>query len=210
MTQFIEHALGSLYSMYYTDRIEIARFTPVATLDQSLTTVNNGLEKFGSCLLHWPESMQDEIARLVNVKVIYKNLPTAPIRKPILFHSENNKFIVDCGDTRLMALSLLGDPPLVPAITTCLKGAEQQFVHWQEIKNNRDLIKACGFKDHAQILYEKSTVENYAISWLEIGDDTTSALMYHDKQRALDVAQNVIDNKRKLFKFDIAWLQEPT
>jgi hypothetical protein len=111
----IEQALGDQWAMFYHSQWPVEDLQPVCTLEQSVRTVNQQLQSVRD-LTQWKYAHQDEIARLLWVNWMYQRLSAEPIRKPVLVHKQDNKLVVDCGDTRLMSLNLLPDPGTVSVL----------------------------------------------------------------------------------------------
>lgn len=204
MSQSLDNALGNKYAMFYHPSLPVSSLTPVQTLDGTIDIVNRSLIKLGRNLSQWEFGLQDEITRLFSVNWIYQHLKIEPIRKPILVHQEQEKFVVDCGDTRLMALSLLKDPPTVGVVITCLIQQTSQYVEWKQLFSNFDLINCVGFNNNANIFFTPATHIDYAISWLEIGDDSTSHHP-HDTTKRLTLMQQYIDQQDTNFQFGKKW-----
>ena len=202
--QSIEQALGTNYSMFYHPDWPAQNLKPVCTLEQSISDVNGMLQNSGRDLSRWSAKDQDEIARLLRANWIWQRLPIEPIRKPILVHLEHNEFVVDCGDTRLMALSLLSHDSRVSVVCTVSKDLDSRFEGWTQIKNNQDLISATGFSASAGILLTLSDSKDYAVSWLEIGDHTTTHHL-HDVDLRLQMMQGYLDQQPSNFLFSLDW-----
>jgi hypothetical protein len=152
----------------------------------------------------WLPQHQDAIARLLWVNWIWQRLSIEPIRKPILVHVEHNDFVVDCGDTRLMALSLLSDDSKVSVVCTSKKELDSMFQAWARVRNNQDLIDATGFGPTAGIFLTPSDHNSHALSWLEIGDSTTSHHL-HNVDLRVRMMQGYLDQQTKDFEFSEQW-----
>ena len=203
----IQQVLGDQYAMFYRSNVSSDQLTPLQTLAQCINQANTALITHGRDLSTWPTWLQNRIAKLVRAHVIYQRLPIEPIRKPILIHRAHDQFIVDCGDTRLMALSQLSVPTSVPVILTCEITAIDQYQHWTRIYNVQDLSACTGFSlDSSKV---KTALANpgadYALCWLEFGDYSTSHHL-HDPQQRLNMMQHYVDQQPDNFQFDNTWL----
>ena len=203
----VQLMLGDRFVMLYHPGLPPAAFIPQQTLQNSLETVNQYMDTHGRNLSQWEPGMQDEAARLVNVNVIYQNLPHEPIRKPILAHWEHHQLIVDCGDTRLMALNLCENPPMVSAIITVLADHRNRY-NWQQITCDSDLLSAVGMDPNTAGIYftPADNDADYAVSWLELGDASTAHHL-HDIDKKLSMLQQHLDQQPVDFKFTVPWIQ---
>jgi hypothetical protein len=206
----ISNMLGERYAMFYRAGVNIQELSPQQTLDKSIETVNTYMKQHGRDLLTWEPGLQDEISRLVNVNWIYQKLPSEPIRKPILVHLENSKYQVDCGDTRLMALSLCPDPPRVSVVITTLCESAGNFLAWIAITSDAELIGQLGLDSGSASIYYTPAEEdkNYAVSWLEIGDNSTATHLHNIDQK-LNMMQQYLDRQASDFEFSISWAKLP-
>ena len=198
----IEQALGSEYLMFYHAAWPVDLLTPVCTLIQCVDSVNQCMSAHSKNLQHWSSAQQDAIARLLWVNWIYQRLGAEPIRKPILTHWHLGQHIVDCGDTRLMALNLLLDPGTVGVAVTVPAQHADQFNEWDPIRTNQDLIRATGFGRTANVLVRSGTEQ--AIEWLEIGDHTTAHHLHSVDQR-VSMMQNYLNQQPANFEFSVDW-----
>lgn len=206
----IARMLGERYAMFYCAGIGIQELSPLQTLDKSIETVNAYMKQHGRNLLAWEPGLQDEISRLVNVNWIYQKLPSEPIRKPILVHQENGKYQVDCGDTRLMALSLCSDPPQVSVVITTPCESAGEFLAWIAITSDSELIGHLDLDSRSASIYYTPAEEdkNYAVSWLEIGDNSTATHLHNIDQK-LNMMQQYLDQQPDDFEFSISWAKLP-
>lgn len=201
MNSTIEQALGNRYLMFYHAQWPVDLLAPVCTLQRTIEVFNNEL-RYNSRMLHqWPAMKQDEAARLMRANWIYQRLGVEPIRKPILTHLEADQHVVDCGDTRLMALNLLLDPGTVGVVCTVPLSQADQFDDWVPVRTNQDLIDVSGFNSNATVMVRPGT--NQAIEWLEIGDDTTAHHL-HDVDQRVSMMQNYLDQHPGTV-FDTHW-----
>jgi len=206
----ITHMLGDRYAMFYHVGMSVQELSPMQTLDKSIKIVNTYMKQHGRNLYSWEPGLQDEISRLVNVNWIYQKLPHEPIKKPILVHQENGKYLVDCGDTRLMALSLCSDPPQVSVVITTPCESADNFSDWIAITSDAELIGHLGLDPGSAAIYYTPAEEdkNYAVSWLEIGDNST-AMHLHDINQKLNMMQQHLDQQASDFEFSISWAKQP-
>lgn len=202
--------LGERYAMFYHAGMHIQELSPMQTLDKSIKIVNTHMKQHGRDLFLWEPGLQDEISRLVNVNWIYQKLPREPIRKPILVYQQDRKYHVICGDTRLMALSLCSDPPLVSVVITTLRELAGDFLDWIPITSDAELIGHLDLDpDSTAIYYTPADADkNYAVSWLEIGDNSTATHL-HDIDQKLNMMQQYLDQQDGDFKFSISWARQP-
>lgn len=200
----IEQALGNSYCMFYHSALPTSKLTPMCKLQHSVNQVNQFLANAGPDIGQWPPGYQDEIARLLWVNWIWQRLPIEPIRKPILVHLDQNDYVVDCGDTRLMALSLLDTESMVSVVCTTTIHNESKFTGWTRIRNNQDLIDASGFSSSAGIFLTPSEHSEYALSWLEIGDSSTAHHLHNIDQRVAMI-QRYIAQQPTDFEFSVDW-----
>jgi len=197
----IEQALGNQWAMFYHAQWPAEDLQPVCTLPQSVHTVNQQLAHSRN-ITTWNPAYQDEIARLLWVNWMYQRLGAEPIRKPILVHQEHNQFVVDCGDTRLMALNLLLDPGTVSVVVVVPIAQAGEYADWRQIHTNRDLMRATGFGRGASIALR--TNNTGAIEWLEIGDHTTAHHL-HDVDQRIAMMQRYVDTQEDTFEFSVDW-----
>ena len=210
MTDIIKTALGSTYCMFYHPAFPIAQLTPVQTFEGSCSEVNRALDLYGTDLLSWPAGLQDEITRLLWVNQFYQNLHKEPIRKPLLIHRQQQQYIVDCGDTRLMTLQLNPEITTVSVVTTCTVADAGRYNTWQQINNDQDLIRLIKFDANSTIILVTATPlgADYALDWLEIGDHSTTHHL-HSIDLRLAMMQNYLDAQVTNFKFDTEWGRSP-
>lgn len=203
----IQQILGNQYAMFYHSNICSNQLIPLQTLLQCISRVNQAMNIYGRDLATWPDQDANKVCKLVRAHVIYHRLSIEPIRKPILIHQEHNQFIVDCGDTRLMALNQLPEPVPVSVILTCRVDATAQYLHWTRIYNVADLSSCTGF-DLAGHKIETAMTEthcDYALTWLEFGDYSTSHHL-HDTDQRLNMMQQYLNQQSADFQFDDLWL----
>jgi hypothetical protein len=206
----ITNMLGERYAMFYHTGMNVQELSPLQTLSNSIDIVNTYMKQHGQNLSVWEPGLQDEISRLVNVNWIYQKLPLEPIRKPVLVYKENGKYRVTCGDTRLMALNLCSVPPLVSVVITIPCKSAGDFLDWIPITSDAELIGHVGLDpDSATIYYTPAEVDkDYAVSWLEIGDNSTATHL-HDINQKLNMMQQHLDQQTNNFKFSISWAKQP-
>tara|TARA_R110000868_G_scaffold408015_1_gene690124 strand:+ start:1042 stop:1695 length:654 start_codon:yes stop_codon:yes gene_type:complete len=210
MKDILKIALGSTYRMFYNPSILVSTLTPVQTLDRACQVINNQLESYSTNISTWDAMKQDEIARLLWVNLFYQNLDTEPIRKPILVHKQNNQLLVDCGDTRLMALQLKLSTAKVSVVITCLAEESEQYSTWQSITCDIDLVKATNFDlNNTKILVTPAPPDSdYAFEWMEIGDQSTSHHLHNTNHR-VEMMQKYLNTQPADFKFSAEWVKTP-
>jgi hypothetical protein len=206
----ITNMLGERYAMFYRAGMSVQELCPMQTLSKSIEIVNTHMKQHGRNLYSWEPGFQDEISRLVNVNWIYQKLPREPIKKPVLVYQQDRKYHVICGDTRLMALSLCSDPPQVSVVITTPCESAGEFLDWVPITSDAELI---GYLDldpgSAAIYYTPADADkNYAVSWLEIGDNST-AMHLHDINQKLNMMQQYLDQQAGDFEFSVSWAKQP-
>lgn len=207
MTDQIQQALGHDFAMYYHPAVAVERFVPVCDLDRAIQEVNQALQQQGRDLVTWPAGLQDQAARLIWVNWIYQNLAVEPIRKPILAHFESDALCVDCGDTRLMAVSLRPEITHVPAVVTV---PLSQVMTWTRIYSGRQLCELVGLDPEQSVILATPAEahKTHAIQWMEIGDSTTAHHLHSIDQR-LAMLQHYMDQQPREFVFDRRWFCEP-
>lgn len=210
MNHNIEQALGNEYSMFFHAGLDFTQFESVQTLEKCVNTVNYLIHQYGRDFSQWDPSNYQVIAQIMRASWIYQQLKTEPIRKPILVHKEHNKFVVDCGDTRLMAVSALQDPPKLSALITVKNSQAKYYSDWIQIKNNMELIKTCGLNSDSAVVRYTSADPNldWCITWLEIGDQSTSHHLHNVKLR-VDLLQRWLTTQPDNFEFTTDWIRCP-
>lgn len=204
MIHDLSEALGKDYEMFYNASVPTYRLTPVQTVDSILISINQALFQQSTDIDQWPDHLKNDIAKLVRVNWIFQRLSQEPIRKPILAHPNGDTLVVDCGDTRLMSLSLLDRAVTVSVVITCKKGLE--WSGWQKISSNQELIKATGFSQQSLILMTKSQDKDHALDWLEIGDSSTAHHL-HDANKRLCMIKTWLEQAGPGFQFTRDWLK---
>ena len=196
--------------MFYHPAFPLAQLTPVQTLAGSCSVVNQALDFHGTDLLAWPAGLQDEITRLLWVNQFYQNLHKEPIRKPLLIHRQQEQYIVDCGDTRLMTLQLNPKIYTVSVVITCTVSDAGWYRDWQPITSDSDLIQLTRFDiNNTTILVTPAPPgASHALEWLEIGDHSTGHHL-HSVDLRLAMMQNYLDAQVRNFKFDTEWVRSP-
>ena len=210
MQKDIEQALAQEYRMFFHPGLSVDQFSPCQTLEECVNTVNYLITLHGRDFSQWDPKNYNVISKLMRASWIYQRLTTEPIRKPILIHKENNKFVVDCGDTRLMAVSALSDPPKLSALITVKKDQADTYRDWIEIKNNKELVQVCGFDTKSSAVYFTQTDagSDWCFSWLEIGDYSTSHHL-HDVNTRVNMLQAWMNTQAKDFCFSTDWIRQP-
>lgn len=205
MQDRVQALLAGQYQMFYHYGIDTEELVPLLTLPEAISQANTVLDHCDDTAV-MTELEQDCVARMVRVKWIYQHLPVEPIRKPILAHRERDSMVVDCGDTRLMALSLQAEPAAVSVLITCQHQHCEEFATWQEICCESELFALLGFDPGSAHLLYTSTPPGtpWAVSWLEVGDDTTSHHL-HDTRACFDT---LADLDLKQFRFAPEWFRD--
>lgn len=203
MYESLEEVLGDRWCMFYHAAWPIDRLTSVADLAQCLKRANENLDCLGPDLARWPPGDQDQIARLVWVNWIYTRLASEPIRKPILAHAQGHDLVVDCGDTRLMALRLHDPATTTAVIVTDSVDHAHLYQHWTRIANQKTLLDVTGFASDAFVGWT-SGGEKQALVWLEIGDSSTAHHL-HDQDQRVRMMQRYLDQKSPGFLFTEQW-----
>ena len=201
MNLTIEQALGSKYLMFYHAQWPVDLLKSVCTLQKTVSEVNRMMHSNGKNLSSWPTREQDEIARLMRANWIYQRLGVEPIRKPVLTYLEDGQHVVNCGDTRVMALNMLLDPGTVAVVCTVPVNQADQFSDWVPVRTNQELIKVSGFSSKATVLIRPG--HDQAIEWLEIGDNSTVHHLHSVDQRVA-MMQNYMDQNPDAV-FDTEW-----
>jgi hypothetical protein len=202
----IQQALGDQYCMFFCPDYHANKLTPVQTLAKSVSFVNQTLRALGPQLSKWDSGQQDEIARLVRVNWIYQRLCIEPIRKPILVHMVNTDLVIDCGDTRIMALTAWDPQATVPVLVSCDRTQADVFAEWRQITCDQDLIDVLKFDPASVSIYLSAAPPgaHHAVDWLEIGDLSTSHHLHHLSQR-LSMMQEFLNTQTSDFEFDLTW-----
>ena len=206
----ITKMLGERYAMFYHAGMSIQELSPMQTLDKSIEIVNTHMNQYRRNLFSWEPGLQDEISRLVNVNWIYQKLLFEPIKKPILVYQQDCKYHVICGDTRLMALNLCSAPPQVSVVITTPRESVSEFLDWIPIASDAELIGHVGLDPGSAAIYytPADADKNYAVSWLEIGDNST-AMHLHDINQKLNMMQQYLDQQPSDFEFSMSWAKQP-
>ena len=68
----IQQVLGTQYAMFYCDKFDCAKLTPLQTLSMCIDTVNAALRQHGNTLDQWSEFFQNRAAKLVRANYIYQ------------------------------------------------------------------------------------------------------------------------------------------
>ena len=202
----IQQALGDQYCMFFCPDYYANKLTPVQTLVKSVSFVNQTLREQGRQLSKWDVGQQDEIARLMWVNWIYQRLCVEPIRKPILVHLDNTDLVIDCGDTRVMALTAWDPQATVPVLVSCDRPQADVFAEWHQITCDQDLIDVLKFDPAGTSIYLSATLPgtHHAVNWLEIGDQSTSHHLHNVSQR-LSMMQEFLNTQTPDFEFDLTW-----
>lgn len=203
MYESIEPALANRWAMFYHAKWPIHMLTPVCDLPRCVEQCNRNLADFGKNLQDWPLGDRYQIARLLRVNWIYNRLDQEPIRKPILAHRVQDQFVVDCGDTRLMALGLKDPTSTIGVVIVDTIESADLYQDWIRIRTDQELREQTGFAPDAGILVRTSDLD-HTIEWMEIGDMSTAHHL-HDFDQRLAMMQNYLDSQIKDFRFDPLW-----
>lgn len=199
----IADALGSTHGMWYHAQWPSQQLVPGCDLDTCLRRANDLLRMHGNALHHLSAGDQDLMANLVRINWFCHQLTSEPIRKPILAHLYQGQLIVDCGDTRLMALSALGQCRPVKVIATAPLKFSHEFVDWTLISNNQELLAAAQLPANSPIYY-RTQGHDPIISWIEFAlEDTAHHL--HDVDQRLTMMQSYLQHQNAAFQFDLTW-----
>lgn len=203
----IGHALGNHYQMFYHPGIDIGSLTTGQTLDRCIQIVNQALAQHGFQWEHWPWEPRNEAARLVWVSWIYQRLSIEPIRKPVLVRRIQNRLHVLCGDTRIMSLAMLPEPPSVSVIVTCRHDQRHLYQDWIEVLSDHTLIELLRFDPLNTQIFFNASPENsdYAIDWFEIGDPSTGHHGHDEQARWHAFCNWAVQNPDS--SIDRAWAQ---
>ena len=209
MGQNVFEHLGTEYVMLWHPGLPLSAFTPVQSLENCVETCNHLLDLHGTNILSWDPQHHDIMAQLMNANWICNRLDTEPIKKPILVHGQHGKLIVDCGDTRIMSLTAISNPPCLSAITTVRKTLLSQYQTWTPVQDTNHLIKLCGFDpNQTNVLFTAAEPDlDWAISWLEIGDQSTSHHL-HDIGIRIQMLQQWLNTQSPKFRFSTQWVKE--
>jgi len=197
------------FHVYYTV-MPADQLTPVQTLGGSIEQVNSSIVEHGRTISLWPEYKQNEIARLMWVNWIANNLKSEPVRKPILVHRDCEQLVVDCGDTRIMAATVIDRNVNLPVITSCRPDSAELYQTWTRILSNCQLFKILNFDtNHAKVLVENSLPNlDHAFDWMEISDSSTAHHWHNETQRR-DTIQNYLSQQSDTFYFTKEWVSKP-
>jgi hypothetical protein len=204
MYDVIKSALGDHHGMWYHAAWPRGLLRSVCEIDQSILRANHNLVRWGQDLDHWPPGDQHELARLLRANWIHSRLDREPIRKPVFAHREYEHFVVDCGDTRLMALDLLGDPnSKISVLITDVVYEQDRYRDWQRIHDQQQLRRCTNFGQDAEIQV-RIDPDTGSISWLEIGDHSTAHHL-HDVDQRKRMMRKYLLSRQSDFRFDRAW-----
>lgn len=208
-SDLIQQILGDQYAMFYCANFDWRNLVPMRTLASCVDTVNQALHQYGRQLKSWPLGPAYKAAQLVRASVIYQNLHKEFIRKPFLCYRQQNQWILNSGDTRLMALTQAQDSRSVSVLITCVISDIDQYRDYTRILSTEQLIRYTGFSiDTTTVLATASAPGSpYAMSWFEIGDDSTAHHL-HDFEQRIQMMQNYLDQKPVDFRFDQSWLAQ--
>lgn len=208
MQDVIKELLGTEYLMFYHPAIPTQDLVPGVTYNEIRSAVNLQIQQLGRRLNQWPAEQLDTIANLVRVNWIVQRLGIEPIRKPVLAHLDNQQLKLNCGDTRLMAVTAVSSTRRIQVVVTCVASDREYFKNWIPVTCSQDLMIVSGFNPReTTVLANASKNCNYAIDWLEIGDSSTAHHL-HDVNQRVRMMQNYLDQQLDSFTFSESWLNE--
>lgn len=205
MQDRVAEMLSPDYVMFLLHDLDTAALTPALTLREAMQHANTILEHVTD-LDSLDDLEWDCLARMIRVRWIFQNLDQEPIRKPLLVHVEHDRLMVDCGDTRLMALSLLRKSPRVSALITCTPTDQHRFENSQQIHSEHQLFKTLAFDpSSAQLLWRRTDPGTaWAVSWLELGDHSTGHHLH-----SIEQCRRILESEYSTsFRFTLAWFHE--
>lgn len=158
---------------------------PVQTLDRCLSLVSDCIVNDGQKVFVWDEHFQAEAAKLVRMNWTYRRLGQEPIRKPLLTHIDTDgELLIDCGDTRHMAVMLANRDLCVPVVVTCRPDRRGRFLHWQAVHTDHELLTRLGLADLGRVsLTRTEPGTDHAASWMEISSPLTRHHLPDSQQR---------------------------
>ena len=205
----IEKELGTKYLMFYNPALALTDILPGLSYTQAQEQINTCLKIHGKNFDQWHPGTRNTLARIMRANWIYQRLPLEPIKKPLLVRREDSKFRILCGDTRFMTMTADQSMQSVSVILTCPVSDNNYYKNWIQIINNQDLVSACDFDPElCQIHVNKSNNTDYAIEWLEIGDNSTSHHL-HDFDLRLNSMKIYLDQQAEDFEFPCDWIKTP-
>jgi hypothetical protein len=205
----IEKELGTEYSMFYNPALALTDILPGLSYTQAREQINASLKIHSKNFDQWHPGTRNTLARIMRANWIYQRLFQEPIKKPLLVRREDSKFRILCGDTRFMAVTADQSMQSIGVILTCPVLDNSYYKNWTQIMNNQDLVSVCGFDPQlTQIHVNKSNNIDYAIEWLEIGDNSTSHHL-HDFDLRLNLMKKYLDQQAEDFEFSCDWITTP-
>lgn len=202
----IQQTLGTDYAMFYHPGKPITDILPILTYASAQKNINQWLKDLGRDLSKWNWGQQDQISQIMRANWICQRLPVEPIRKPLLVHKVDNKFQVDCGDTRLMALIAHNPLATTSLVVTCLKSQSKLYKDWTPVAGDKQLIELLNFSKNSSVLARSSDPRSdYAMSWLEIGDSTTAHHLHNMNER-VNFMQEYLNQQPSDFEFNDQWV----
>lgn len=174
-----------LVNLCYLPNYPVDYLHPIRDLDQMILEANSG--------------MPDALANSVRLNWMVKNLRTQPMRKPIFV---DDQFRVVVGDTRLMAVKLLG-------IKTVNVLAQLREPQGTVITTLDQLKNICGFNLDAELMWHPGdrNILCQSVEWFEIADASTGDHM-HDEQQRLVMINDYLQ-AHPGFEFTPQWYQLP-
>ena len=206
----IEQVLGNHHQMFFHPGLPLSSFTPGLTLVESVERLNQLLDQYNKDFSQYNKWEIDKLGQIMRANWIYQRLDIEPIRKPILVHEKHNQLVVDCGDTRIMAVSQARNCPNLSVIVTVDNNQANKYINWVPIKNNQDLLEVTGFDVTQTNIYLRLSEpdQDWYISWLEIDSASTSHHL-HDSNLRINMMKNWIDTMPDDFRFSVDWITWP-
>lgn len=194
------------YSVFYST-VKLDQLCPTQTLTRTIELGNQYIDNFRSNSII-PDFAYNELARLIWLNWMYDHFKTNTIVKPILIHQHNNNFIVDCGDTRIMAMSLHNNFIDLPVLLTIKNNFAQQFGKWLKIESNNQLFSLLDL-DHLQsnlIIQKTKADDTHAWCWYDISTEINGQHWRNEPLR-LKTLKNYLNTCEKHFEFTENWIR---
>lgn len=174
-----------LVNLCYLPNYPVDYLHPIRDLDQMILEANAGIP--------------DALANSVRLNWMVENLRTQPMRKPIFV---DDQFRVIVGDTRLMAVKLLG----IHQVNVLAQLREPQE---HTISTLEQLKHICGYGADAELMWHPGDrdILRQPVEWFEIADASTGTHM-HDEQQRLTMITNYLQAYPG-FEFTTQWYQLP-
>jgi hypothetical protein len=179
---------------------------PLQTLDACLSLVSDCVQHDGPVVAAWAEHLQVEAGKLVRMNWTYQRLDLEPIRKPLLVHiDEHGDLLIDCGDTRHMAVMLKDHDIGVPVTVTCRPSDAARFAAWCPVNNDQELLSLSGLGDQGRVWVTRTDGgSDHAASWMEISSPLTRHHLGDSVQRRR-MMTNYLLRYRPVLPLDQSW-----